>query len=394
MKTTLKRMFAMAIFCLITTIICGQSVDKIISKHIKAHGGIKAWEKVQSIKISGDFTAFSEKNPFIEIKARPDKYFTDIVLGQHKATEGFDGETFWTINPWFELPFARKMNENEIMVTTQKAEFCTPFFNYIERGFKVEFAGKEFVEGIEVFKLILTRENGLIETWYLRTDNYLEYMSKSGWGDFASPVDQEAVFDDFRKVGEITLPFYIERIFDTRNTVTEIKTIELNIAPEPSVFQVPISAPMQKLHFLEGTWNVAVDVMNRAGAWANADSTTSEIRYLPGKNILSETISYTRYFPVEKTLNWTYNTELKNYRLSIFDDIYSNLVLYQGNFSNDSLVLDNAGISFSKEATNPPLTKYIFSKINEDSFLMEIAGSRDSGATWRVQQKFAYSRKK
>ncbi len=393
MKTTLKSVFVLAVLCIVSAFSYSQSADEIIAKHIKAHGGMEAWNKVQSMKITGYFTAFSERNPMTEIKATDGKYFADLILGQHKVKEGCDGKIYWTINPWFDLPFARKMNENEIMVTRQNAEFFTPFFKYQNRGFTAKYEGKETIEGIETFKLLLTRENGLKETWFLRTDNYLEYMSKSGWGDFATPVDQEAVFDDFRKVGDVIIPFYIERIFDIRNTVYEIGKVELNIAPEPSVFEIPLSAPIQKLNFMAGTWNVVVDVLNRAGAWTNADSTISVIGFITGKNILRETIAYTRYFPVEKYLTWTYNTESKNYRLSVFDDIYSNTALFQGNFQGDSLVVDNTGISFSKEPTTAPLSRYIFCKISESGFLLEIAGSRDNGANWKVNQRFTYSRK-
>jgi len=56
-------------------------------------------------------------------------------------------------------------------------------------------------------------------------------------------------------------------------------------------------------------------------------------------------------------------------------------------------VMDNTGISFSKEATAAPLSKYIISKISDDGFLLEIAASRDGGANWKVQQKFTYTRK-
>ena len=208
MKKTLKSVFVVVVFSLIPAFFYGQSVDEIVAKHIQAHGGIDAWNKVQSIKINGYFTAFSERNPITEIKASSGKYFADLTLGQHKVKEGCDGKIYWTINPWFDLPFARKMNENEILVTSQNAEFFTPFFNYKARGFTVKYEEKENIEGVEVFKLLLTRENGLKETWFLRTDNYLEYMSKSGWSDFASPVEQEAVFDDFRKVGDITIPAF------------------------------------------------------------------------------------------------------------------------------------------------------------------------------------------
>nr|NQU93649.1 hypothetical protein [Bacteroidota bacterium] len=393
MKKIFKTVIMLTIFGF-TTIICnGQTVDEIIDKHIEAHGGMENWDKVQSIKITGQFTSFSETYPFSEIKARPDYYYSTFQMGQHQITEAGRGNDFWTINPWFDLSFPRKVNSVEEGIIHQKAEFCTPFFNYKERGFTVAYEGTEELEGVDVFKLVLTCNNGHVETWFLDTETYLEYMSRSDWSDFASPTPQEAIYDDFRQVGDIIIPFYMERVFSIRHRVIEIEDVELNVEPDAAIFGMPLSEEMQKLKFLEGTWDVSLDVLTRSGAWANADSTTSIIEFLPNKNMLLETISYIRFFPVDKLISWTYNTDTQKYRVGVFNDFYSNAEMLQGNFNNDTLTIENTEIKWGEDTENPGYVKYIFSNISDDGFLLETASSMDKGETWAVRQKFTYTRK-
>ena len=371
----------------------GQTIEEIIEKHINAHGGLKNWQKIENMKITGHFTSFSERKPFTEIKAKGGKYYAHFWLGQHPVHEGSDGSFVWTDDPWFELPYARKASPVEESVILQKADFFTPFINYAEKGYKATFDGKEVKEGVEVFKITLTRNDGQNETWYLNSKTYLEYMAITDWSDFASPVQQEAVFDDFRKVGEVVLPFYNERVFDSRITSTEIENIELNVALEPGIFNLPLSEPMKKLDFLRGEWGVSFDALGRGGNWSHVDSTSSVFQFIENKNILQENISYIRYLPLEKITTWTFNNDRKNYLMTVFNDIYSSTDVYQGDFQGDSLIMDNTLVSFTK-TENPTFTRYIFTQISQEGFVLEIAQSKDKGETWKVSQKFTYFRKK
>lgn len=393
MKTFRKQLSILMIFSMSVFILNGQTVDEIINKHIEAHGGMKNWEAVQSMKITGKFTSFSETNPFTEIKGRPGNYYASYHLGQHKVVDGKSGDLIWKIDPWFDMSFPRKATEVEANVILQKAEFCTPFFNYKKRGFKVELKGKEEIDGIECFKLELTRDNGQQETWFLNTKTYLEYMSKSIWSDFAEPAPAESIYEDFRKVGEVVIPFHIERVFSIRYRVTEIEKVELNGKVDPGIFRLPLSDEMKRLKAFEGSWDVAFDVLSRRGAWQNVDSTTSVIKFVDNKNILQETISYTNYFPIEKLISWTFNSETSNYRMVMFNDFYSNTDVYQGTFSGDTLIFENTHISYGKENESKSAKKYIFSNIRHEGFLLEVADSNDGGENWRVGRKFTYTRK-
>lgn len=378
---------------MISGTVFSQNVDEIIEKHIKAHGGMKNWEKVQNMKITGYSTTFSERKPFNEIKAKGNKYYSSFYLGLQNVIEGCDGNFYWTDNPWFELPFARQLSPVEENVVRQKSEFCTPFFNYKEKGYQVKYDGKEDKEGVEVFKLTLTRDNGQTETWFLNSGTYLEFMSVTEWADFTTPVQQEAFFDDFRKVGDIIIPFYYERVFDSRINSTEIESVELNVEIEPGKFNLPVSEPIKKLGFMAGKWDVVFEAMGRSGSMDFFDSTTSVINYVENKNIISESISYIRFLPVEKNITWTYSNEQKNYLMTAFNDVYSSTDVFQGSFQGDSLVFDNSLISFTKESDKKTFTKYIYSQIKPEGFILEMASTRDGGVNWRVTQKFTYSRK-
>ncbi|MCF8374667.1 MAG: hypothetical protein K9H64_23815 [Bacteroidales bacterium] len=393
MKAIAKIIGLILTFSLSGLMLNGQTVDEIIKKHIEAHGGMKNWDAVQSMKITGNFTSFSETNPFTEIKSRPGNYYASYHLGQHKVVDGKIGDLIWKIDPWFDMSFPRKATEVEANVIIQKAEFCTPFLNYKERGFKVELKGKEVVDGIECFKLELTRDNGQQETWFLNTKTYLEYMSKSMWSDFAEPAPAESIYEDFRKVGEVLTPFHIERVFSIRYRVTEIEKVELNGKIDPGIFRLPLSDEMKKLNAFEGEWNVVFDVLNRRGSWQNVDSTTSVVKYVENKNMLQETISYTNYFSIEKLTSWTFNSETGNYRMVMFNDFYSNTDVYQGTFSGDSLIFENTQISYGQENEKKSARKYIYSNISPKGFLLEVADSNDGGENWRVSQKFTYSRR-
>ncbi len=239
MKKMKQGVLIIAILILFGGFCFGQTADAIVKKHIEAHGGTENWGRIQSLKISGDFTAFSEVKPYTEYKARDGKFYSNHHKGQYRVIEGCNGATYWVDDPWFELGFPHVANEAEKYVIQQKAEFCTPFFDYQQKGYTLSYEGIEKTEGVDTYKLELTRESSYRETWYLDTATYLEVMSTSRWADFAEPTTQQVFYSDFREVENIVLPFYTERVFSIRNRVVEIKEVEINPEFGAAIFNFP-----------------------------------------------------------------------------------------------------------------------------------------------------------
>ncbi len=76
------------VFMTLSGLVKAQDVDDIIAKHIKAHGGEKMWEAIESIHIEGRFTAFSEENTFDAVKTQASFNFISF------AKENAENESF------------------------------------------------------------------------------------------------------------------------------------------------------------------------------------------------------------------------------------------------------------------------------------------------------------
>jgi len=393
MKLLNREVLIMLLLVCVTPITMAQEVDEIIAKHIEAHGGADAWNAVQSMKISGRFAAFSVEEDFFALKTKGGAYYSELFLGQHKVIEAFDGQTGWTIDPWQDFVFPRELNKREVNVFQQKAEFFTPFYNYKEKGIEVELIGKQDVDGIDVFAIKLTRPDGNIETWYLDANTFLEYKYESNWVDFAYSAPAECYFDDFRTVKGLVIPYFIERTFFQRDRILQIENIDFNPKVDKNMFKMPRNEEMKRLSFLAGEWDVKVDVWSRRGnRWYTIDSTISEVGYT-ATNLLQEIICYERVFVQSKTINYSFNSETKIYRISVYNDFGSDIDIYEGNFTDSTFAVSNREISFGDSDENNSLYEIIFSNIAEDSFEINTKMSNDKGETWMPIEKLQYTRR-
>jgi hypothetical protein len=386
-----SKAFLLFLFCF-PALAFSQEVDEIIAKHIEAHGGLAKWNEINALKISGTFTGFSLEKDFSCYKMKSGFYYADLYLGEINVIEGFNGKEGWTIDPWQEMDYARKLNSEEVNVFLQKAEFFTPFYNYKEKGHKVVLKGKETIEGLEVFVLELTRDNNKVETWYLNAETYLEYICKSDWVDFARNAPAETFFDDFREVDGLVLPFFIERTFWQRDRILQIENIEINPEVDMAIFEMPRREEMKMLEFMEGEWEVQIEVWTRRGSWYNLGNTHSSIDFA-SINLLQENITYERIFSITKQLNYTYNEQSKNYRISVFNDLNSNLRIFEGTFNDTSFVYNDVNIHYANTTDDESIhIQYEILKNEDGGFSIIRSQSTDKGESWSPSDRFIYSR--
>lgn len=369
-----------------------QNLEEIIAKHIQAHGGAEKWNALENMKITAQFTAFSEVDDWMAIKTRDGKYYSELRLGKFRVKEAFDGQHGWTIDPWQEIDFPRLLNKAEENVFIQKSEWMTPFFNYKEKGLELEYLGEEDLEGVAVYAIKVTRPNGNNEIWYLNTNSYLEYKRVSMWVDFAYPVEAETYFEDFRDVDGLIMPFYVEKMFSQRNRMLEIEKVELNVDMDESIFNMPQDENMQKLDFLIGDWDVKVEAFySSRNRWYPMDQTTSEI-VKAGNNLLEENIQYTVNFVMTYNSLFSYHTGSESYRIARYNGFSSNLNMFTGQLNDTALMIDNVNVNYGDTTSNSTLTRLIYQKINDNEMKVMIQNSFDQGKSWMDRQKLIYSK--
>jgi hypothetical protein len=386
----MKTIYLFIFLSLITlpVVLKAQTADEIIEKHIEACGGQKAFDALEKLKITGQYTAFSLEKPFEFSWFKDGKFYTEFSLGKHDVKEAYDGTEGWTIDPWQDMLFPRKATIAEKNVFQQKAELVSPFFDYKKKGCEAKYLKKDTVEGNIVHVLELAKANGNTETWYLNADTYLAYKYSSRWTDFTYPISAETFFDDYREVGGLMFPHYIERIFGTRNRMTIIEQIELNPELNEKLLLMPRSEEMEALAFLIGQWDVQPNFWSqRRNSWQAGHTTESSIT-AEELNLFKEKISCQKYFVAEKTIHYSYSEKRESYLMIIYNGLGSDTEIFEGHFIDSVLVFESPKTKGSESKQ-----QYTFSEISDKGFTLSIRNASEDGKTRNPSEKFIYSRK-
>lgn len=391
MKNGKKYFLFSFLFLFAISLVKAQNLDEIIKKHIEAHGGEKAIEKIESLKITGSFTAFSIEKDFLFYKTSDGHYYGKLHLGQHQVVEAFNGKEGWTIDPWQEILFPRKLNTFEVDVFTQKALFFSPFYKYKEKGSEVVFEGKKDLEGEDFFVLKLTKSNGRKETWYLNTSTFLAYKVESLWVDFAYALPCETFFEDYREVNGMVIPFYTERIFGQRNRIIQIENVEVNPEFDRSIFEMPVSDEIKLLTSMIGSWDIQVMAKNRQGVLQQIGKAQSTI-VKGATNLLKEEFEYERFFVLNQLNMYAFNSDLGRYVLSSYSDFSSDIAIYTGERNENAVVFETVSIDRDNESKKE-IVQIRISELSTNSFVIERKVSKDEGKTYELREKLMYTRK-
>ena len=360
------------------------SVDEIVAKHVAARGGLESWQAVETMKITGTYTGFSIPAPFTLYRARPAKIWWDHMLGDKPVLIGGDQGAYWWIHGWFNPDKAEKLKPLDANVTSQDAEFATPFFDYKARGFSVDYAGEGALEGQRGLMLKLTRKTGKEETWYLDPETYLEFGRISKGSDFGTELDQTTFFSDFREVNGLQIPHLIETEFRTRHRVMEIESVDINPPVDKDIFVMPFPAKMKPFQGMLGDWQVATQFSDQPGAPFKDGQTTANVKPIAGGNLFIINMKVPGFLGDTNTFRTlSYNPAGDNYIFTYFNDqsAHTRIMtgkLQDGNLAMDNLTTDTAWLAFGETFYE----KVEISDLSESGFTIKESISNDKGESW------------
>jgi hypothetical protein len=116
-----------------------------------------------------------------------------------------------------------------------------PLIGYEEEGIELEFLGTDEVEGTEAYKILVTKENGNTQTFFLDTEYCLPFRVESEREVQGQMVEAVTTMGDYKEVDGLIMAHSIE----TRSPQmpqAQIMTIdEVTVNPEydPAVFTMP-----------------------------------------------------------------------------------------------------------------------------------------------------------
>jgi outer membrane lipoprotein-sorting protein len=222
------------------------NVDEIVSKHLAAMGGSEKIRAIRTSKATGKviFGGGQAEATMVAYSRRPAQNRVEVNMQGQRIVQAFDGQTAWMINPMTGNPEPQKMPADESKRAADDADpDGSPLIDYKAKGNKIEYIGKEDVEGAMAHKLKVTLKSGSVSTLYLDEKTMLPSKSVTARKQMGQEMELEAYPSNYKPVEGVMMPFTSEiRVGGRAMMQNLIEKIEINVPVDESMFAFPAPA--------------------------------------------------------------------------------------------------------------------------------------------------------
>ncbi len=222
-----------------------QTADEIVAKNIEAHGGAAKLRSVQSMKATGKMEIGpGMQAPVIAYQTRPNSMRTEFTFQGMTGVQTYDGarNEAWQIMPFMGKKDPELVSADERDEMADGADLDGQLMDYAKKGNKVEFLGKDKLEGTDVYKLKLTLKDGSIQTWYIDTDSNLEVRVDSERVVRGTTKKSVRVIGDYQQIDGMAVPMSMEMSDadhpDQKMKLT-LEKVQFNVPVDASIFKMP-----------------------------------------------------------------------------------------------------------------------------------------------------------
>lgn len=237
-----RSLLALAASALFAVPAAAQSADEIVGKYIKAIGGMEKIQAVTTLLRVGRFVGDGGFEASVtQENKRAHMVREEFLMQDLTGVNAYDGKTGWKIEPWEGKKDPEPLGEEELMSIVEDSDFDGPLVDYQRKGNKVEFAGKEEVEGTDAFKLKVTLANGTVLNYFMDTDYYVPIKIETKRMVRGAEREYETTLGDYKEVAGWYLPYFFETNVKGRLDKSKIvyERIEANVQVADSRFHMP-----------------------------------------------------------------------------------------------------------------------------------------------------------
>jgi outer membrane lipoprotein-sorting protein len=211
----MKTLFAAFLFLAATTMSWAQSAEQIVKESIEAIGG-KAWDNVNGILYKATMEDGGMKIPIEIVYMRDGRMYVRFAFQGMEITQmAYDGTNVWNTN--FMTQKAEKSDSETVEnFKRELGAFPNALFNYKSLGYQIALDGEEKVDGVDCYKIKLTRKNQLIEGvetpnveyYFIDKDSkaLIQTESEILSGEMKGKMEQEK-FSDYQEVNGVYVAF-------------------------------------------------------------------------------------------------------------------------------------------------------------------------------------------
>jgi outer membrane lipoprotein-sorting protein len=232
-----KLLFAAAF----ASVLSAQTAEELINRNLQAKGGIDKIKAIRSLRATGKLQQGGLTAQVGALAMAPNLLRQSYTIQGMTQIQAYDGSTGWKIAPFDGRKDPERLGEDELRDIVEDAIFLGPLVDYKAQGSRVEYLGKDLLDGDDVYRLKVTLKNGDIYYYYLDPETFLEVRMEKV--QFIAGVVHESVIEcgSYKLVAGVYMPFTYEtgsKQSPERSKITYDK-IEPNVTLDPAEFKMP-----------------------------------------------------------------------------------------------------------------------------------------------------------
>lgn len=235
--------------CLLFILLLGQlawaqTADELVQKNIQAHGGRDRLLGLRSLHYEGKLLSGGDEARELTYQLyleSPNRYRSEFSLQGMTAISAYDGQEGWRVSPFGGRKDPEKISPEECKSMLWAADLSGPLLDYAAKGHKVEYLGREDVDGSHTYVLRLTRASGDSETYYLDPDTFLEIRLLRKTTTRGVERESETDIGNYALVEGCYLPFSLESGSrgGVRTSRVTWEKVQANVPMRAELFQFP-----------------------------------------------------------------------------------------------------------------------------------------------------------
>lgn len=228
------------------TVLGAETVDEVVAKNLQARGGLEKLKSIQSVRMSGTLTLGPGTEAGISMEfRRPRMVRTEYTLQGRTAVQAYDGRVAWQVMPSSGKVEAELMTGEDLTSMEEQADVEGELVDWKAKGLAVELLGRETVDGVDAWKLRITKKSGASKTMWLDAATFLEAREESERTVQGKPAAWVTTLSDYRDVGGRKVPFVTESRpkEGTGSQKITLQTVEFDAPIDPALFRMPEPKP-------------------------------------------------------------------------------------------------------------------------------------------------------
>ena len=234
-----KLLFAVLSFALVSA--NAQTADDVIQKYAANMGGLEAFNKITSAKMTGTYSTQGNELSLITQIINGKGMRTDLELMGQAVTNCYFNGKGWKINPFAGATTPTEVTGTELNDFKTQSNLANQLMDYKARGHQVELQGEDAVEGIKTYKIKLTnKDDSKVTTYFISTSDYTVIKSATMRQFQGQDTEVESFYSDLKEVNGVK--FFMTRDSKIEGQVfqtVKYEKVELNVTVDEKIFEMP-----------------------------------------------------------------------------------------------------------------------------------------------------------